>query len=111
MTTAGQAGRWQARVEADPHDETAFVRLGFAFFDDARWLESAAAFRRAVELNPALGTAWLGLGRACRRAGILKEAAAAFATGTQVARRDGLSDLADQCDAELDELPAEFRES
>jgi Flp pilus assembly protein TadD len=77
----------QERIEADGFDQLAHYQLGEEYFRLGRWREAFAKFRRVIELNPENLDAYLALGDACEKAGVLKEADAAWRTGEIVAER------------------------
>ncbi len=74
-------------IETDGFDQAAHYRLGTEYLRDGRFVEAAAKFRRAVELNPEYLEAWRGLGEAYQAAGVAKEAEAAWRTALNVAGR------------------------
>lgn len=95
---------FQEQVETNGFDQTAHYQLALEYLKAGRYLEAAAKFRRAVELNPEYVDAWAGLGDAYLQAGISKETLAAWRTGAGVARRIGLSTAAEELDRRIAEL-------
>jgi Flp pilus assembly protein TadD len=77
----------QERIEADGFDELAHFQLGEEYGRLGRWREAFAKFRRVIELNPESLEAYLAMGDACEKAGVPKEADAAWRTGETVALR------------------------
>jgi Flp pilus assembly protein TadD len=77
----------QERIEFDGFDQLAHFQLGEEYVRQKRWHEAFAKFRRVIELNPENLAAYLALGDACEKAGIAKEADAAWRTGEGVAKR------------------------
>jgi Fe-S cluster biosynthesis and repair protein YggX/predicted TPR repeat methyltransferase len=76
------------RPEADPTNDMAWFSLGGAYKDAGRFLDSAHAYRKVVELNPAFSKAWQMLGQMLIDAGKAPEAVAALTEGyTQAAQR------------------------
>lgn len=61
-----------------------WFNYGFLLEADERYEDAEAAFRRAVELRPALDRAWYGLGLVLIRLGRLDEAADALRRNTQL---------------------------
>lgn len=99
----------QARVMADAMDEMAHFLLGKEYIAEGRYMESVAEMRRCVELNPDYVAAWRGLGEACARTGIHKEAAAAYRTGINVAERTSDARSVREIRELLNTLPEEYR--
>jgi cytochrome c-type biogenesis protein CcmH len=54
----------EARVSENPGDVAAWQQLGFLHFDEGRFAEAAAAYARAVELDPRSAVSWSSLGEA-----------------------------------------------
>jgi tetratricopeptide (TPR) repeat protein len=77
----------QERIEADGFDQLAHYQLGEEYVRLERWHEAFAKFRRVIELNPESLEAYLAFGDAATKAGIYKEADAAWRTGETVATR------------------------
>ena len=93
--------QYQRMIETDGFDEAAHYRLATEYLKDGRYVEAAAKFRRAVELNPEYLEAWRGLGDAYKLAGVHKEAIAAWKTGRDVAGRLKRTLFAQQMEALL----------
>jgi predicted TPR repeat methyltransferase len=63
-----------------------------------------------VELNPDYTAAWRWLGEAWEKAGVLKEAAAAYRTGIRSAVNSADLEASMEIEKSLSRLPAEFQE-
>ncbi len=55
---------WRAVTEHNPQDAAAFASLGVALARETKYNEAAAAYRRAITLNPRLPGIHLNLGLA-----------------------------------------------
>lgn len=75
-----------ALIASDGFDEMAHFVLGVEYVRTGKWMEAAAKFRRAVELNPDFMSAWRYLGEAYQQAGVYTESVAAFKHGIRLAR-------------------------
>lgn len=89
MFGTSQIKQYQQVIESNGFDQVAHYRLASEYLKAGRYMEAAAKYRRAVELNPESIDAWRGLGEAYRLAGVEKEAEAAWRTALGVARRLG----------------------
>lgn len=71
-----------------PHVPELFVNLGYAHFENGTFLESAEAFRKAVELRPLQDNAYYGLALALERLGDIEGAMGAMRTYVHLAPKD-----------------------
>ena len=81
--------QFRKMAEADPNNELGHFSLGRAYFDAGMFPESAAAFARAVELNPNLSKAYQLLAQAQLKMGRREEAVATLTTGVTTADARG----------------------
>jgi cytochrome c-type biogenesis protein CcmH len=54
----------RAAAEASRNDARPWSRLGFAYFEQGKYAEAAAAYRRAVAIDPQAAVLWSALGEA-----------------------------------------------
>jgi Tfp pilus assembly protein PilF len=108
MAESPRIAKWQEMVRADALDQLAHFMLGKEYLNEGRHMEAAAELRRCVELNPDYTAAWRYLGEAYEKAGVLKEAAAAWRTGIGVAERTGDLQAGKEMKVFLQRLPDEF---
>jgi tetratricopeptide (TPR) repeat protein len=85
----GAIERFQKMAEADPTNELGHFSLGRALFDAGRFAESAASFRRVIELNPNMGRAYQFLATALLKLDQKPEAIGFLTTGLKVAQSRG----------------------
>jgi Tfp pilus assembly protein PilF len=79
----------QRMVEKDGFDQLAHFLLGREYMNTQQWMKAAAEFRRTTELNPEYTAAWKYMGEAYQRAGVYKEAAAAYEHGIRISEQTG----------------------
>jgi serine/threonine protein kinase/tetratricopeptide (TPR) repeat protein len=81
---SGAAGELQKAISIEPN-AAAYTNLGWSFFSDGRYRESAAAFEKGVELQPANPLMWGNLGDAYRwTAGQQARASESYLRATQL---------------------------
>ncbi len=51
---------WQDTVERNEHSDTGYNNLGFALYEEARYVEAIDAFRQASRLSPGMGDCFAG---------------------------------------------------
>ncbi|MBA3895794.1 MAG: tetratricopeptide repeat protein [Sphingomonadaceae bacterium] len=59
----------EAKLKANPNDPDGWRLLGWSFFATGRYAESATAYKRATQLDPAKAEYWSSLGEALTLAG------------------------------------------
>jgi cytochrome c-type biogenesis protein CcmH len=59
----------EAKLKANPNDADGWRMLGWAFFETGKFAESASAYARATQINPAKAEYWSSLGEARVMAG------------------------------------------
>jgi tetratricopeptide (TPR) repeat protein len=69
---------YRARLQSDPEDVVAAVRLGDLLFDEQRYLEAVGFYRQALELKPADANVRTDMGIALLYLGRYREAVEAF---------------------------------
>jgi len=104
FTTTPRIERLQALIQADSFNQSAHYLLGQEYLAEGRYMESAAKFRRVVELNPEHGDGWFMLGEAYEKVGVAKEAVSAYTTAVTVFRRLKNSAKANAAQAALDRV-------
>jgi uncharacterized protein HemY len=82
---SGRIARLLQQINRDSYNQAAHMALGREYMTMGRWMEAAAAFRRATELNSQGYEAWQRMGEAYENAGVEKEALSAFRHAVHVA--------------------------
>ena len=59
----------EAKLKANPNDADGWRMLGWAFYETGKFAESASAYARATQINPAKAEYWSSLGEARVMAG------------------------------------------
>ncbi|MEA1013005.1 tetratricopeptide repeat protein [Sphingosinicella sp. LY1275] len=82
--------RLEARLRADPDDAQGWRMLGWSHFETGDLIRSAAAYRRAAELEPGNAENWSSLGEALQSATtqVSPDAAEAFARALKIDPKD-----------------------
>jgi Flp pilus assembly protein TadD len=89
MTERDRIAEFKEVVEMMPDDPVVRFGLAGAYLDAGQADLAVVEYACAVRLKPDYSAAHRGLGRALERAGRTAEAAAAYATGLEVAARTG----------------------
>jgi len=85
FTNAEKIAGLEKLLEDDPADFTGWFLLGRLYLEEARPVDAAGAFQKAVEAKPDYSAAWKQLGDAWRRAEDTDRALAAYRQGLAVA--------------------------
>ena len=80
----------QARLMREPNDPAGWRMLGWSYFETGDLMDSAAAYRRAAQIEPENAENWSSLGEALQTAStdVSAEAAAAFERALKLDRTD-----------------------
>jgi len=80
----------QARLTREPNDPAGWRMLGWSYFETGDLMGSAAAYRRAAQIEPENAEIWSSLGEALQTAStdVSAEAAAAFERALKLDRTD-----------------------
>jgi cytochrome c-type biogenesis protein CcmH len=81
----------EAKLKDNPKDADGWRMLGWAFFESGKYAESASAYARATQIDPAKGEYWSSLGEARVLAGkgdVPADAKAAFEKALSVDPKD-----------------------
>jgi Flp pilus assembly protein TadD len=89
MTGRDRIAEFQEVRELDPDDPVVRFGLAGAYLEAGQAEDAVVEYREAIRLKPDYSAAYRGLGRSLERAGRLDEARAAYATGLDVAARNG----------------------
>ena len=82
--------RIEARLKQDPDNPADWRMLGWSYFETGDLMRSAAAYRRAAEVEPAKAENWSSLGEALQTASaqVSPEAASAFERALKIDPKD-----------------------
>ncbi len=89
MGRRAEAVMWyQEALDLAPDDVGLLFRTGVLYNEENRWQAAAERLRRAVEIEPSLGPAWVELSRSLDRTGEHAEAAEALTRALELAPGD-----------------------